>query len=73
MQHYAQTKVTMFGIKCFIKTVVILDTLQNTIQGTVDQTRNVAQSAVDTGKTYVNTAKGKLKLNHASLSFDIII
>lgn len=36
-----------------------LDSIGNTIQGTVDTTQKTAHSLVDTGKTYASSAKGK--------------
>lgn len=39
--------------------IIFLDSIGNTIQGTVDTTQKTAQSLVDSGKTYASSAKGK--------------
>lgn len=50
----------IFILLSFTFICVFLDSVANTVNSTVENTKHAAQSAVDTTKTYVDSAKGIL-------------
>lgn len=50
-------------VKIFIninknQNVLFIDTVASSVQNTVEASKNIAQSSVDTGKQYITSAKG---------------
>lgn len=58
MQYKTFTKSESFIFLNFVH-IFFVDSVASTFQSTVDSTQKVAQSSIDTGKSYATSARGK--------------